>query len=570
MLRISGAALRKGTPSLPNRLYKLRARGLALSSADESEAALLEMISGDHDAARSNNSGADREGMLMALDGPNGLATCSGLSSARLGDVVSIGGDSSGVVLSLERRAVRLGLLAPGARVGAAVEALGESVRGSAGQEEAVASAIEATLAAWTGRRVDAVGGTWPAPSTGSNEGSRSLPSANTCALLSSAVRHWRHWPSKLSARKPSGAKEASDEVNLSGIVPTGVPLVDALAPLRRGGALVLTGPPGCGGSALAATIARNHLNSYYPLGDGDAAASPSASSGVKRVLYVSLGPSEAAIAQTAAALGLGLDHDNANAPMTLLLAAPASAGSPLFSRTLAPFVALELAQAAASKGDEVLVVIDGVGALASLVADQKDAIVDHGSSSSSSSGGGRVQSPAAAASAARELVASLLDRACVLKGSGSISMVAVGYAPSAAAAAAAAAWGAPADGGGAGSAAADALASMADATLWLSPEDRRMELCAHGTRPLSVDWSAMEDVGGAPPAFAVTRSGSASNQEQAAASVVGSGASMSVLGVSLRRLLKERAEDEAGAALAQQVGIAVRDSHHIHQSRYG
>ena len=564
MLRICGATLRKGTPYQLNRICNLRARGLALSSTDESEAALLEMISGDDDAASSSNSGAGREGMLMALDGPNGLATCSGLSSARLGDVVSIGGSGSGVVLSLERRAVRLGLLAPGARVGAAVEALSEGDTSSASQEESISKSIEASLAAWTGRRVDAIGGTWPAlSSSNSNQGSRSLLSADTCALISSAVRHWRHWPSRLSARRPSGAKGSFGEGKRSGTVPTGVPLVDALAPLRRGGALVLTGPPGCGGSALAATIARNHLNSYYPLGNGDAAVSSSASSGVRRVLYVSLGPSEAAIAQTAAALGLGLDHDNTappavNRPMTLL-AAPATSGSPLFSRTLAPFVALELAQVAASNGDEVLVVIDGVGALASLVADQKDAIVGHGNSSTSSSGGGRVQSPAAAASAARELVASLLDRACVLKGSGSISMVAVGYAPSAAAAAAAAAWGAPADGGGAGSAAADALSSMADATLWLSPEDRRMEPCAHGTRPLSVDWSAMEEIGGAPPAFAVSRSGSSTQElAQAGSTLVGSGASMSVLGVSLRRLLKERAEDEAGAALAQQVGIAV------------
>lgn len=562
MLRICGATLRKGTSYQLNRICNLRARGLALSSTDESEAALLEMISGDDDAARSSNSRAGREGMLMALDGPNGLATCSGLSSARIGDVVSIGGSGSGVVLSLERRAVRLGLLAPGARVGAAVEALSEGDTRSASQEESTSKSIEATLAAWTGRRVDAIGGTWPAPSSNSNQGSRSLLSADTCALISSAVRHWRHWPSRLSARRPSGTKESSGEVNRSGTVPTGVPLVDALAPLRRGGALVLTGPPGCGGSALAATIARNHLNSYYPLGNGDAAVSSSASPGVRRVLYVSLGPSEAAIAQTAAALGLGLDHNNTappavDIPMTLL-AAPATSGSPLFSRTLAPFVALELAQAAASNGDEVLVVIDGVGALASLVADQKDAIVGHGNSSTSS-GGGRVQSPAAAASAARELVASLLDRACVLKGSGSISMVAVGYAPSAAAAAAAAAWGAPADGGGAGSAAADALSSMADATLWLSPEDRRMEPCAHGSRPLSVDWSAMEEAGGAPPAFAVSRSGSSTQElAQAGSTVVGSGASMSVLGVSLRRLLKERAGDEAGAALAQQVGIAV------------
>jgi hypothetical protein len=340
------------------------------------------------------------------------------------------------------------------------------------------------------------------------------------------------------------------------------VPLVDALAPLRRGGALVLTGPPGCGGSALAAAIARNHLVGYYPPLDA-ASSSPGAA---RRVVYVSLSPSEAAVAQTAALLGLGLDHgSDPIAARVTLIAAPASAGSPLFARTLAPFVALELASAAAALGDDVLLVVDGVGALAALVSDQKDALLGSGQarpggsgSRGSSGGGGRVQSPAAAASAARGLVASLLDRACVLRERGSVSVLAVGYAPSAAAAAAAAAWGAPADGGGAAGAAAEALASMADATLWLSPEDRHTRRSGPlEATPLSVDWGAMEEAGGAPPAFAA--SSGAKNVVAAEAVGFGGGAAMAVLGVALRRLLKERAEGAAGAALALRVGIAVR-----------
>ena len=87
MLRHSGLALHKGFVHWPSRSSVLLARGLSSEASDESEAFLLEMIGGmgGDGASRSHNRGPDREGLLTALDSPNGLATSSGLGLARLG-----------------------------------------------------------------------------------------------------------------------------------------------------------------------------------------------------------------------------------------------------------------------------------------------------------------------------------------------------------------------------------------------------------------------------------------------------------------------------------------------------
>jgi len=223
----------------------------------------------------------------------------------------------------------------------------------------------------------------------------------------------------------------------------------------------VVSGSPATDKSALAAAVASHHSHSPKPaLGgrgggsggsgedehDEDASLTvPSASRGVasngrtrtqhqgarpQRTVFVSTGHSEAATARIAQALGLyGLSlgssttssmhpHSQQQQPnLVTLLCAPATASAPLFSRTLAPFIALELCCfAAKERGEDVLLIVDEVGAAAASAIDAKEALLAPRTRAprSSGSGGGSVSTQA---TAARSLCASLLDRATALRG---------------------------------------------------------------------------------------------------------------------------------------------------------
>ena len=80
-------------------------------SSSESEAVLLEqLLEGlDGDAA---DQGGDATGRIRTVDSLHGLMECSGLAKARLGDIVTLEGGFQAVVVSLERHAAKMAILA--------------------------------------------------------------------------------------------------------------------------------------------------------------------------------------------------------------------------------------------------------------------------------------------------------------------------------------------------------------------------------------------------------------------------------------------------------------------------
>ena len=221
-------------------------------SSSESEAVLLEqLLEGlDGDAA---DQGGDATGRIRTVDSLHGLVECSGLAKARLGDIVTLEGGFQAVVVSLERHAAKMAILASDTSSNAT--AAGAEV--TLEVREGAAPHVDAQLLAGvSGLIVNPLGEAWPQVAGPSTDDAMR-------AIVHGAVKKWRHWPSDAPRRL---SKREKFQTGAEAILPTGIPVLDALFPLRRGGSLVIAGPPGAASAkgSLACDIANNHVDVAY------------------------------------------------------------------------------------------------------------------------------------------------------------------------------------------------------------------------------------------------------------------------------------------------------------------
>eukprot|EP00614_Pseudopedinella_elastica_P028453 CAMPEP_0172640502 /NCGR_PEP_ID=MMETSP1068-20121228/223328_1 /TAXON_ID=35684 /ORGANISM="Pseudopedinella elastica, Strain CCMP716" /LENGTH=590 /DNA_ID=CAMNT_0013453903 /DNA_START=8 /DNA_END=1780 /DNA_ORIENTATION=- len=459
-----------------------------------------------------------------------GVIACSGLSGSRVGDLVEIvpgpGAEKCGLgaVLSLEEKNVRIGLLGGAARKSSQVRVLPQTYQEGAG--------LEALLADISGRCVDPLGAAWPIPDQASGQEPLALR-----GVLSTVVRGWRSWGRKLSDHSAQGT---------SGVVWTGIGVIDSLAPLRRGGSLVLSGPSSAGKLELAISLARAH--------QGCAEVGRK-----RRTLFVSLGQSEAGVARTSALLGLddASSGTEKTTPGLTLLCAPTSMTKPassVFLRALTPIVALELGQWSAQEyGEDVLVVVEEMTSLVAATNDVQGALVRPLSKAPTER---EPSPPPAAAAAARRVCGSVLDRAGTFKSGGSLSVLVLAHSN---------------DEDAESRAVTEALDGLADAFLSLSPpraiatrrkrpetiDEVKRQAAARksekgeifgSAKSLQVDWPELLARVAPPPAFA---SGNAPGGLHMGL-VVASGA--------LRQLLQSSSRDLEGLELAARVGIHLEE----------
>lgn len=537
-------------------------------SSSESEAVLLEqLLEGlDGDAA---DQGGDATGRIRTVDSLHGLVECSGLAKARLGDIVTLEGGFQAVVVSLERHAAKMAILASDTSSNAT--AAGAEV--TLEVREGAAPHVDAQLLAGvSGLIVNPLGEAWPQVAGPSTDDAMR-------AVVHGAVKKWRHWPSDAPRRL---SKREKFQTGAEAILPTGIPVLDALFPLRRGGSLVIAGPPGAASAkgSLACDIANNHVDVAYDrsrearMAHGGAGVGAGAGAGAargRRCVYVSVGHSASATAKAAQAIGLSpaaggasSTSDSVGARPISFVAAPApdglSAPLPMFVRALAPFVALEIAERGAAAGEDVMVIIDEVGTYMSGAMDTFDAVESSGGGggggskqkdappTSAAGTGVQVRGATAAASAARSLCASFLDRTAVLRdGGGSISVVAVAHTT--------------ADSGSSvgvvdasASVVSEALVSFADATVPIRAQSAGAGRASEeGT--LLVDWTEVAGTN-SPSTVPLIIGSLPSSSPDGGRKIVGG--AVGTLGSVLQALLRDSAEAKAAASLAKELGFLV------------
>ena len=528
---------------------------------DESEAALLEALLDSSETLTESNV----KGRIRYFDTVSGIAECSGLQQVRVGDLVELEDGTRGLVLSLEERTVKVAILTTGASLSASTicrDAAVQSVDEMYADPQS--SDINGLLEEVSGRILNPLGENWPPENVASpvpKDSDRTLQK-----IVHDAARKWRQWPSNAPSRLST--REVFQRL------PTGVPVLDALFPVRRGGSIVISGPPNAtlDKSNLACAIAKNHVNGVYDrsfeermsLLAADKDEGNSKMERPRRCIYVSVGHSASATARTAGSLGLApksaFSNENIKGgaePITFI-AAPAPDGLspplPLFIRSIAPFVALEIAERAMScgtssedtdGGEDVLVVIDEVGMFVAGAMDVSDTIVTRGPKAAPKSGM-QVRDATASASLTRSLCASLLDRAAVLRnGGGSLTLVAVDRTSE----------GIASETNIVDTSAdivSEALLSLADVSVPLHASSHNAGLVG---REILVDWEKVADQ---PNAFVTFSSLSPCLSSPSPSSSVGH--ALSMLGATLQRLLRDHIEAKKSAAIAREIGFLVEE----------
>jgi F0F1-type ATP synthase alpha subunit len=341
---------------------------------DESPDVLLDMLEG-------NDSQSSNEGIIRSVDVVNGIALCSGLKEAKVGDLVQLeGGKGMGVVLSLEEYSVRLGVLQGNARTGNNVTM---KPLASSSSSHKVGDQVSDHFRNLSGSQINPLGSVLGPKATDQHATNANATAAYVSSFpmmeefVSKASRHWRTWPSKLSER--TSTRHVIEKSDQCGTIFTGIPALDTLCPIRRGGSMIISGPQK-NSTHLATKIANNFLSSQIST---NSLLKDNNRHRQRRVIYVNMSHNDSSLIQLAKDLGIeAVDPaNNGNRQhreqqhhrAVTLIGAPLNSTKSgggmdnqsnvaTFCRTLAPYVGIELGEHAAKHNQEdVLVIIDEV-----------------------------------------------------------------------------------------------------------------------------------------------------------------------------------------------------------------
>jgi len=596
---------------------------------DESADVLLERI--DRDIGYQNE--LTIGGHIRSVDVNNGIVTCSGLSNAKIGDLVYLNENNNneniGIVLTLEEYSVRLGILNGNPRTGNLVTMKEKQLINKEEEETEERHKINITklLEDISNTHIDSLG--CSNMKIIGKENNEETVNESILYMLSKATCHWKHWSRKpinqhISAyTRMTNHTDNDDNIDnkntdIQGTIFSGVPALDLLCPIRRGGSIVISGPQKqC--TQLATQISNNFL-------ENDDKQNRNKLKKKKRVIYVNLGHNKTVLTQLANELKINEnDETNETKQLTLISAPKSSSSSSLFSRTISPYLALELGEKAAMlKGEDVLVIIDEVGGLAHDVMNAQDALLQS-SQKSHTKLNQTIRSKVALSTSSRTISASLLDRATIMtnsshsSSSSSISNhhqdeqgITNGSTTTTSSSG---------SGGGGGSLSVIALMSVnpdygaltaspvatsmssepsidttydiikeafngySDSNLTLSYHDifKRIRSRSQVSKPqgLSLDWDMVNDMNKLPPLFQSrllkqsflaigTNNNDNDNDDKRLSSLSSSSEStkqslcLGMLGISLRRQLKEASLVEFSAETAKELGILIEDENEI------